>query len=100
MSVGWDRAKANFSKPRRMPDLLTMREVQGIFRLTKTGMQGRLRRVFRPMGGVVYAKPGTTLGPALIHAWAVQRCLNMMDRCPGCGKKYDTIEGDDEVVDA
>jgi len=83
-----------------MPDLLTMREVQGLFRLTKRGMQARLRRVFRPMGGVVYSKPGTTLGPALIHAWAICAALNMTDTCPGCGRKYDTIEGDDEVADA
>jgi hypothetical protein len=64
--------------------MLTVRDIQVIFWLQYRPALRFIRRYFTPMGGVV--KAGKRL---LIHPWAVKRFLNMVGRCPECGRHWD-----------
>jgi hypothetical protein len=70
----------------RLPDLLTAREIGGIFRLSYGGTLRFIRRNLRPLGAVSYT--GEKGGRVLVHSWGVLKLLDMDERCPCCNRPW------------
>ena len=78
----------------RLPDLLTVREVGGIFRLSYGAALRFIRRNLRPLGAVSYTGEHGG-GRVLVHSWGVLKLLGMEERCPCCNRGWLT-EGNGE----
>ena len=63
--------------------LLSVREVQVIFMLSYRSTLRMIDRLIRPMQGVI--KIGRRL---YVHAWAVNRLINAVGKCPSCGRPW------------
>ncbi len=63
--------------------LLSVREVQVIFMLSYRTCLRMIDRLIRPMEGVI--KIGRRL---YVHAWAVNRLINAVGKCPSCGRPW------------
>jgi hypothetical protein len=64
-------------------ELLTLREVMGLMRLSYRGVLNMIKHL--PEGAVIRRK-GRGNG-FLVHAWALAKPLQM-ERCPGCGREW------------
>ncbi len=67
-----------------IPVMLTVRDIEVIFFMHYRPALRFIHRYLGPMGGVV--KKGKRV---LVHPWAVQRLLNLVGRCPQCGRHWD-----------
>jgi len=79
---------------RGLPQMLTVQDLQLVFKLDYRPCLRLIRRYIRPLGGTV--KLGVRL---YIHPWAVNRLLNQVGRCPECGKRWDGKPDDWDASD-
>ena len=69
---------------RGLPQMLTVQDLQLVFKLDYHPCLRLIRRYIRPLGGTL--KLGVRL---YIYPWAVNRLLNQVGRCPECGRHWD-----------